>query len=751
MNDQGEQVQEKPAFPPARDLWQIPGILTAVIIFLVAAYIARSPLEAPPSEPADFEALLMAYEQGDTFAAAESAERYLARHPSAENEPLARFIFADSKWDLIQSDPAALTKDLAVCLDSFTSSLMAGLPPRYEAAALKAKGDILMRMELPNDALDAYTTLSERFPDEEVATLLIACALMETRPASLERAEALINVYLDSDALTPRQIQLGYLAMARLEVSRDEYAGAASSARRVLEAGPDGEVVAQATLVLGRALLRMGDYGAALDALKYPVGLAAGRFEAALVLEKARALRENGLHDEARQALDDAIFRFPGTSEALGGRYLLASFLFGTGQIEAARDALISLLDDMSAQESIRTAWFDIGDVAELWFAVGSEILQKQGTHAVREYHIAALVLMTEGHLLFFDATLYLREAEHLEESVPGLPLPKRLEVRKRIREAYAQAGRIFARVAESASGDIYRQALFNAGHAFFKAGDYGLAIRHLGRFADADARHKMAPQALFEISRSLAELGSYEAAIETCARNATRNPKNLYAYRSILLRGDLYRASGGQNLHDAAAVYSSILVDSRFKVESREWRRAIFSLGETLYLMGRYEEALLRLEEAISRFGDDEEVPKARFYLGLSYRQAGLSNPTLRTELLRRAAETFRVIAARQSDGDARLACKAAFLEADCLYDLGEYEQAISLYDHAAQAYVDTPEATRALFQIASCYWHLEAQDEARATYRRALFNLERQDKPVEPGDEFYRSIARWRGGDRA
>ena len=751
MSDQGEQVQESPAFPPARDLWQIPGILAAVIIFLVAAYIARSPLEAPPSEPADFEALLMAYEQGDTFVAAESAERYLARHPAAENEPVARFIFADSKWDLIQSDPAALTNDLTVCLDSFSRSLMAVLPPKYEAIALKAKGDILMRMELPNDALDAYTMLSERFPDEQAAMLLMACALMETRPPSLERAEGLINVFLASEGLTPRQIQLGYLAMAQLQMFRDEYAAAAESARRVLEAGPDGEVVAQATLILSRALSRMGDHGAALEALEASVGLEAGCFEAELVLEKAGALRENGLHDEARQAFDDAIFRFPGTSEALGARYLLASFLFETGQIEAARDALMSLLDDMSAQESIRTAWFDIDEVAELWFAVGREILEKQGASAVRDYHVAALVLMTEGHLLFFDATLYLREAEQLEETLPGLPLLKRLEVEKRIREAYQQAGRIFAKVTGSASGDIYRQALFNSGHAFFKAGDYTLAVRYLSRFADADARHKMAPQALLEISRSLAELGNYEAAIEACAQNAASNPKNIYAYRSILLQGDLYRASGGQNLHDAADIYSSILTDSRFDVVSREWRRAIFSLGETLYSLGRYEEALLRLEEAISRFPDDEEVPKARFYLGLSCRQAGLSNPAMKTELLKRAAETFRVIGARQSDGDPSLACEAAFLEADCLYDLGEYEQAISLYDRAAQAYVDTPEATRALFQIASCYWHLGAQDEARATYRRALFNLERQDKSVEPGDEFYRSIARWRSGDRA
>jgi len=749
--DESTGKTEVKEFPPASDLWQIPGIAAAVVTFLVAAYIARSPLEPPPSEPADFEALVMAYEAGEALAAAESARRYLARHPGADNEPLARFIFAASKWDLIKSDPAAITKDLTLCLESFNRALALGIPAEYEARALRAKGDILMRMELPNDALDAYTALADGFPDCHEAVLMMAEALMRTRPPSLDRAEALINAYLETENLDYREIQAAYLALARLATTRGDHAEAARSARRVLDAGPNGEVVAQARLILARALARQGKHAEALEVLSESIGPEAGRFEGALVLERARALWALDRHDEARKVLDDAIFRFPGTQEALGARYLLASVLHDAGKIEAARDAIISLLDDMSAQGSVQSAWFDIDDVARLWFAVGREILQKQGSPAVHEYHAAALALMAEGRLLFFDATLYLREAEQLEQSLPGLPLPKVIETQEQIRRAYSRAGRIFAKVTETSSGDIYRRALFNAGHCFFEAGEYSAALVYLERFVAVGERARDAAEALYEMAVSQAELGDCLRAVGTCARNAAENPKNIYAYRSILLQGDLYRASGGPYLHDAAAVYEGILTDSRFDVESREWRMACFSLGETLYQLGRWEEALLRLEEAISRFPNDPRAQRARYYLGLSLRQAGLASPETKRDFLLRAAETFGEIASDDSLADPARTREAAFLEADCYYDLGSYERAVSLYDRAAQAHVDTPDATRALFQMANCYWHMGREDEAGATYRRALFNLQRQKEPVEPGDEYYRALARWRGGDSA
>ncbi|MHC4711926.1 MAG: tetratricopeptide repeat protein [Planctomycetota bacterium] len=749
--DAASELPDAPAaLPPARDLWQIPGIVVAVVIILVAAYIVRHPVTEPSSEEADFEALLMAYKQGDTIASGGSAERFLARYPASSNEPMARFIFADSKWDLIRSDPATTPKDLASCLDSYQRALTGGIPPEQQAAALKARGDILLRMGLPNEALSSYTRLLECFPEETDALLRAAVAHMLVSPPSPTKAGEYIDLYLAREDLTVKEIQKGYLAKARLAAAKGDHARARDNARGVLNAGSDGEVVAEARLILARALSSLGDDAGALGVLRDTEGPAAGRFESSLNLALAIALWKNGMIDEARRAFDDTIFRFPGTAEALGARYELAALLRERGQIEAARDSLFSLLDDMSAQETLRTEYFEIDQVAELWFSVGREILSSQGTTAAQEYHAAALALMSEGHLLFFKGALYLREAEQIEAALPGLPIQKKVEAEVRLRDAYAAAGATFVKVLETSSGSIFREALFEAGHSFYKGGEYTSAVPYLLEFTRLESRDRRVAQALYEASQGLVALGDGEQAIAICARNVANHPFNIYAYRAMVLQADLYGTMGGEGLADAAGLYEGILTDRRFETDSREWRTALFALGRTLYMLERYEEAMLRLEEAIGRFPADPSVEDARYYLAHSFRQAGLRSSDLTVSFLARAAEIFSSIAAGGEKVDPDRAREAAFFEADCYYDVGDYSRAIAYYDRAAEAHVDTPEATRALFQIANCYWHLGSADKAAAMYRRATFNLDRQGGKVFPDGEYYKSIARWRAGDR-
>lgn len=754
MTQDPTDMEKKPSLPPARDLWQIPGIAGAVVIFLLAAYITKHPIVLPSSRKADFKALLMAYDTGNIYTAAESAQRYLARYPSAASNATVLFIFADSRWNLIRANPAAITKDLSICLDSFDKALSVGLPPEKRAKALKAKGDILLRMGRPSDALQAYTQLAQEYPQAKDTFLSVALAYLDTKPPAIERAAEFIDKYLAVEGLSPREIQLGYLAKARLEMAKGHFAAAAQDAQKVIDAGPDGETVAQAHLILCRALMAGGDFKGALKTVKDKAGPGAGRFEAALALARARALWKAGFPDEARKAFDETIFSFPGTPQALGARFFLSSLLFETGHLQAAKDGIIGLLDDMSGQETIKTPYFDIDEVAELWFAVGRSILDAKGYTAAHEFNNAALAhvaLMPQGHFLFFDATLYLREAEQREANLPGLPLLQRPAAEARAKRSYFKAGSMFAKALESAGPRIYKEALYKAGHSFFKAGEYSLAVDYLLQFTKVDYHDSRIPKALYEVSDSFASIGSYSKAISICKQNIEEHPANIYAYRSMLLQGDLYRAMGGGDIDIAAKIYGRILTDTRFGTQSVEWRKAIFALGETLYRMGRYKEALLKLEEAIKRFPNDALVGDARYYLALSYMRAGLASANMHDELLLKGARLFGLLAAEGGLGGKDKAREASFLEADCYYDLGDYKRAVALYDRAAEANVDTPAATRALFQIANCYHHLGQVQKAKTTYKRAMFNLKRQKQEVEPGNDFYESLAQWRGGGQA
>ena len=68
-----------------------------------------------------------------------------------------------------------------------------------------------------------------------------------------------------------------------------------------------------------------------------------------------------------------------------------------------------------------------------------------------------------------------------------------------------------------------------------------------------------------------------------------------------------------------------------------------------------------------------------------------------------------------------------AYFYRADCAYDLGRYEQAISLYDLAAKRWEKPPASLVALVQIVNSYCELGKTQEARVANDRARWQLKR------------------------
>jgi len=734
-------------YPPASQLWQIPGIIAAIGLFVLAGYVAKKPPEEPQSETADFAALVQAYEGGDIIVSASSAERFLMRytHPAPQELSVARFVLADSKWDLTKSNPATTSKDLADCLIAFERARLAGLKPDYEAKALSAKADILLRLGQTTEALEAYTQLLDEFPQRRDVLLSMALAYAGSRPPLMDKASECVDKYLASEGLAPQEIQEGYLTKADIALRRKDYATAAAAAKQVVDAKAEGETAGRATLLLARALIGQEDYSGAIAAVDALGSGTAGRYEAGLCLARATAVWKSGDIDGARKAFDDTIFKFPATHEALSAKYELAKLLFEKGDIAAAKDTLASLLDDMSSQQAISTEYFGIDEVTELWFAVGRTILE-QNPSEVHSFHSAAIQFMPTGHFLFFDANLYRQEAEQLEADLPGLPATRGAAAGN-AKNAYLEAGKTFAKVLETSSGELYQEALRNAGYCFYRAGDYVTALHYLKGLTDGGFRDERLPEIVYEQARCLAAMGNYAPAIQVARRNAEQNPSDIYAYYSILLQADLYRGMGGDNLRYAADIYANVLTDDRFEATSSEWRRSIFALGETLYRLGNYREAVLKLDEALTRFPSDPEAPNAQYDLALACRQAAFADPSMKQTFFLKAAKIFNQIVASASGRDDARARTAAFLEADCYYDLGDYQKALSLYDKAVEANVDTPEATRALFQIATCYHRLGMKDQANATYKRAVFNLKRRPEAPAPGAGFYESLSSWLG----
>jgi tetratricopeptide (TPR) repeat protein len=65
-------------------------------------------------------------------------------------------------------------------------------------------------------------------------------------------------------------------------------------------------------------------------------------------------------------------------------------------------------------------------------------------------------------------------------------------------------------------------------------------------------------------------------------------------------------------------------------------------------------------------------------------------------------------------------------FYRADCVYDLGDYDDAIKLYDAATLRYQDDPAALGAYVQIVNAYYALGKPAEARTANERAKWLLQ-------------------------
>jgi len=111
----------------------------------------------------------------------------------------------------------------------------------------------------------------------------------------------------------------------------------------------------------------------------------------------------------------------------------------------------------------------------------------------------------------------------------------------------------------------------------------------------------------------------------------------------------------------------------------------------------------------------------------------------TARKERLAKARALYdRVIEAYRdnppsSDLDRLYQKLSHFYRADCVYDLGNYEEAIHLYDAAAFRYQEDPSALAAYVQIVNAYCALNRMDEARTANERAKWLLKRM-----PADAF-------------
>lgn len=360
-------------------------------------------------------------------------------------------------------------------------------------------------------------------------------------------------------------------------------------------------------------------------------------------------------------------------------------------------------------------------------------------------------------------ASLFDRRAKQYADESAKLDGAEKLKALDSQREALTRAGAAFIAISRRATledDQTYAESLWKGIDCFDRAGDTPAAINALELFVAERPSDPLAPDALLRLGRTYQLSGLLDKAIETFQRNQFRYPNSLAASKSGVPLAQAYMAKGPESYDRAEQVLRGVIDNNPLLTpDAAEFRQAVFELGQLLYRTGRFEEAIARLEEFTTRYPDDPRKAQVAFVkadayrksaIGLADRLAALDAGKLtgdpssrqvdrvelvlaRRERLRKAKQLFDGIV-NQFDGEVptveleALYLKLAhFYRADCLFDLGEFDEAIKQYDVAARRYQNDPGALAAYVQIVNAYVALNRPEEARAANERAKWMLRR------------------------
>jgi TolA-binding protein len=303
-----------------------------------------------------------------------------------------------------------------------------------------------------------------------------------------------------------------------------------------------------------------------------------------------------------------------------------------------------------------------------------------------------------------------------------------------------------------------HAESMWKAVNLYDRAGSLPSAIAALELFVAERPDDGQAPEALLRLGRTYEAAGDFDKAISTLDRIQFRYPQSLAAPKAAIPLAEAYVAKGPDSYPMAEKALLSVVENNPIVTpEAQEFRDALFELGQLYYRSGRYEEAVGRLREMSERYPNEPRMGQVLFLIADSYRKsaallAASANPTTAPSAMAAAAAAAAVAEAATARHDrltrARLAYDADineytqdppltdldkmylklsyFYRADCVYNLGNYDEAIKLYDQATLRYQNDPAALGAYVQIVNAYCALGKPAEARTANERAKWLLQ-------------------------
>lgn len=634
-----------------------------------------------------------------------------------------------------------------------------GVPQEREYEALFLLGKSFIGSDQLEKGVAVLLEALEKNPqyESEIHELLAQAYFFADQPDYQATTQHLDRVLADAN-LTDQQRTQALLrkvrALSRLSKHED--------ALQALEKLPTTANPSKRALVSGQVLLRMA--GVATDPARR--GQHLEQAEQALIdaerLDKlstdvsgdAQYLR--GQISELRSRSDDALSRYQGirkrfgmSSAGIAASIAEAEIHRTAGDAQESLDAYRRALDAIRESTAYKSELLSLAEVRSI-------VLAAHAGFVAENKYADALTLIKQMGFMYGDESRLELTAETQEKWGEWLlerageknwPTP---EIQAKGRRRLREAGVTYQRLAdERFATSHYPDDLWRAAQAYYRGQSY-TSVAGVMRSYLKNEPVRYNAQALLLLGKSLLSQGEAEAAIDAFEECVEFHPNDAATYGARLAAAKAHRDVG--QTQRAEELLRQNLLGGDISPRSPEWRDSKFELGSLLHAIGRYDEAIDHLEEAINRYQREpiaRQLRTARYLVAEAYRNAA-EEPLERfrsakavneretaerlfRELLDHSLEHYEQVrreisqAATIDEMDRAMLRNCYMLKGSVLYDLGRFKQAVEEYSNVSALYQNEPFVLETLVQISNCWRRLGEPDKARGNIDQALVALER------------------------
>jgi tetratricopeptide (TPR) repeat protein len=761
--------------PQLSQLWQLPLLILSIGLFAYAAYLFIHPSPGMSlDDRIDIARTLLKNERPD--AAIDHLNRLL------QTEKLDRPHQARVHLLLAESlDAAQRQKHLDVPENHRRiieqTRLAMGAGAQLDAAAYRRMGESYERLGRVEEAIENYRQAAGLEPKKSLALQRKMIDLHLERGDNVA-AELALETYSRETELSDAEKAWALGERGQLLIDREKFAEGKTLLEQARVLATDTVQQGEVNYRLGYAAWKLGDTEEAERHLR--VAREQMRASHPLDADASYALgrihQDRGEPAEAISFYQTVIVSHPGSKVAPLARLGRGLCRIMLDEIDAGLQDHKELVEQILAKESRKR----YREPVLAGLRQGVQLLDGKG-----EYEGALELLAYEQQLepqpgaSFFArlSDIYQKRADQIERTIADSTPAEKIRRAQQVRNLRIRAGDAsvaYSKMLILVDDRAYGDAMWRGVELYDRAGDVQSVVSCLELFVAERPEDALAPDAVLRLGRAYQASGLFDKAIDAFQRIQFRYPKSLAASKSGVPLAQAYIAKGPEWYGKAETTLLGVVENNPLLTpQAEDYRQALFELAQLYYRTGRYEEAVVRLEEMTQRYPKDERLGQLLFLMADSYRKSGslldvrlasadmsdgasgaiaaAGGAAARKDRLTRARtlydrviENYRTVPpATETD---RLYLKLShFYRADCVFDLQKYEEAIRLYDAAAFRYQDDPSSLAAYVQIVNAYCALGKIEEAKTANERAKWLLRRMPEGAFEDGTFSMPKAYW------